>query len=192
MHRWRRWLVRTLVAMVIVSGFSSRAALGQTTQGVRHRIDAVVSAEPDAPILQHLRGERGSLSFTVRLSANSRESRFFGLLDFAFSDVLVPRVGGGLLKQTKIWEEEKCHQRRGLPKATVTQLAGSFGEREEKIEISAMRRHIGVLLSQDELTPGIKLDAVGQGGTPMFSFRAQSRKSRLNVDLLIHQIDCYL
>ncbi|WP_375161708.1 hypothetical protein [Bradyrhizobium sp. RDT46] len=180
------------MAMAIVFGISNRAALGQTTPGVRHRIDAVVSAEPDAPILEHLRGRKGSLSFTVRLSANSRESRFYGLLDYAFSGVLVPRVGVVLLKQTKIWEEEKCHQRRGLPKATVTQLAGSFGEGEEKIEISAMRRHIGVLLSQDELTPGIKLDAAGQDGTVIFSLRAQSRKSHFNVDLQIHQIDCYL
>ncbi|WP_439405857.1 hypothetical protein ACNJX9_31445 [Bradyrhizobium sp. DASA03076] len=160
--------------------------------GIRHRIDVVVSAEPDAPIFQHFRSAKGELTFTVRLSANSRESKFFGMLHPSFPDITVPDSSGKpLVQQTKLWEEEVCHQRRGLPKVTVTQLSGHFGEGEERIEISAINRHIGLLVPPDELTPGIKLDQGSDDLGVFYAFRAQTRNSRLNVDLKIYPIDCF-
>lgn len=159
--------------------------------GVRHRIDVVVSAEPDAPILRHLRGAKGELSLKVRLSANSKESRFFGMLRPSFEDIVVPEAADKpLAQQTKLWEEEVCHQRRGLPKVTVTQLTGHFGEGEGRVEISAINRHIGLLVPPDELTPGIKFDPGSDSLGVFYGFRAQTRSSRLNVDLKIYPIDC--
>lgn len=181
--------------MVVIASFTLLGkATGETPQrGVRHRIDAVVSAEPDAPILRHLRGATGALSFTVRLSANSRESRFYGMLHPSFSDIAVPDAAGKtLVEQAKIWEEATCHQRRGLPKVTVTQLAASFGEGKDKLEISAINRHIGLLVPPDELTPGIKLEPSSDDRGAFFAYRAQTRNSRLNVDLKIYPIDCFL
>ena len=161
--------------------------------GVRHRIDVVVSAEPDAPILQRLKGAKGELTFTVRLSANSRESKFFGMLHPSFPDITLPEGSGKpLVQQTKLWEEEVCHQRRGLPKVTVTQLSGHLGEGEERFEISAINRHIGLLVPPDELTPGIKLEQGSDDLGVFYAFRAQTRNSRLNVDLKIYPIDCFL
>ncbi|WP_245509685.1 hypothetical protein [Bradyrhizobium vignae] len=161
--------------------------------GVRHRIDVMVSAEPDAPVLSRLKGARGELSFTVRLSANSKESKFFGMLRPSFPDIVVPEgPGKPLVQQTKLWEEDVCHQRRGLPKVTVTQLGGHFAEGEGRTEISAINRHIGVLVPPDELTPGIKLDPGSDSFGLFYAFRAQSRNSRLNVDLKIYTIDCFL
>lgn len=161
--------------------------------GVRHRIDVMVSAEPDAPILSRLRGAKGELSFTIRLSANSKESKFFGMLRPSFPDIVVPDgAGKPLVQQTKLWDEEVCHQRRGLPKVTVTQLGGHFAEGERRIEISAVNRHIGVLVPPDELTPGIKLDPGSDSFGVFYAFRAQTRNSRLNVDLKIYPIDCFL
>ncbi len=168
-------------------------ALAQTMPGVRHRIEAVVSAEPDSPILEHLHRAKGILSFTVRLSANSRESRFFGMLHPTFSDIVVPgNASKPLVGQTKIWEESTCHQPRGLPKVTVTQLAASFGEGDNRIDVSAINRHIGLLVPPDELTPGIKLAPGKDNGGSFYAFRAQSRVSRLDVDLKIYPIDCLL
>ncbi|WP_156164488.1 hypothetical protein [Bradyrhizobium sp. LTSP885] len=181
-----------LIVAAVTSGLGIGTALGQNTLGVRHRIDMVVSAEPNSSIFQNLRGAKGTLSLTVRLSANSRESRFFGMLHPSFSDIVVPdRVGQPLVKQTKIWEEVTCHQRRGLPKVTVTQLAGRFGEGDDKIEISAINRHIGLLVPPDELTPGIKLEPGSDDGGSFLGIRAQTRDSRLNVDLKIYPIDCF-
>lgn len=169
-------------------------ALGAAAElGVRHRIDVMVSAEPDAPILSRLKGAKGELSFTVRLSANSKESKFFGMLRPSFPDIVVPDgAGKSLVQQTKLWEEEVCHQRRGLPKVTVTRLDGHFAQGEGRIEISAINRHIGLLVPPDELTPGIKLDQGNDGFGLFYAFRAQSRSSRLNVDLKIYPIDCFL
>ncbi|UPK25714.1 hypothetical protein [Bradyrhizobium sp. 195] len=161
--------------------------------GVRHRIDVMVSAEPDALILSRLKGAKGELSFTIRLSANSKESKFFGMLRPSFPDIVVPDgAGKPLVGQTKLWEEDVCHQRRGLPKVTVTQLGGHFAEGEGRIEISAINRHIGLLVPPDELTPGIKLDQGSDGFGLFYAFRAQTRNSRLNVDLKIYPIDCFL
>lgn len=169
-------------------------AIGATGElGVRHRIDVMVSTEPDAPIVSRLKGAKGELSFTIRLSANSKESKFFGMLRPSFPDIVVPDgAGKPLVQQTKLWEEEVCHQRRGLPKVTVTQLGGHFAEGEGRIEISAINRHIGVLVPPDELTPGIKLDPGSDSFGVFYAFRAQTRNSRLNVDLKIYPIDCFL
>jgi hypothetical protein len=185
------WCSLTLVISGPVLLEQAAGAAGEL--GVRHRIDVVVSAEPDAPIFQRLRGAKGELSFTVRLSANARESRFFGMLHSSFTDILVPDgAGQPLVPQAKLWEEEVCHQRRGLPKVTVTQLLGHFGEGERRVEISGINRHIGLLVPPDELTPGIKLDTGTDNLGSFYAFRAQTRSSHLNVDLKIYPIDCRL
>lgn len=190
--RFRRQAFWCGLALIVGgAGLLADACAGEL--GVRHRIDLVVSAEPDAPILQRLGGAKGELSFTVRLSANSNERRFFGMLHPSFSAIVVPHgADKALVQQTKLWEEEVCHQRRGLPKVTVTQLTGHFGEGEGRIEISGMNRHIGLLVPPDELTPGIKLDQGSDKLGLFYGFRAQTRNSRLNVDLKIYPIDCFL
>lgn len=192
-----RILGRGPALVLLAVGFPpAGTGLGAAAElGVRHRIDVMVSAEPDAPILSRLKGGKGELSLTVRLSANSKESKFFGMLRPSFPDIVVPDGSGKpLVQQTKLWEEEVCHQRRGLPKVTVTQLGGHFaeGEGEGRIDISAINRHIGVLVPPDELTPGIKLDPGSDSFGLFYAFRAQTRNSRLNVDLKIYQIDCFL
>lgn len=192
--RFRRQTFWQLLALAIAGLALLDEASGAAGElGVRHRIDVVVSAEPDAPIFRRLKGAKGELSFTVRLSANSKESRFFGMLRPSFPDVVVTDAADKpLAQQTKLWEEEVCHQRRGLPKVTVTQLSGYFGEGEGRIEISAINRHIGVLVPPDELTPGIKLDPGRDNLGLFYAFRAQTRNSRLNVDVKIYPIDCVL
>jgi hypothetical protein len=178
---------------VLLAGNRSSAQESDQRLGVRHRIDVTVSAEPGASLLEHLKGARGSLTFTMRLSANSRESRYFGMLKPEFSDIVIPdSASAPLVQQTKVWEEGICHQRRGLPKVTVTQLNASFGEDKRRIEVSAINRHIGLLVPSDELTPGIKLDSGRDEGGPFYAVRAQTRNSRLNVDLKIYSLDCAL
>jgi hypothetical protein len=162
------------------------------TVGVRHRIDVVISAEPNAPLVERLRGAKGRLSFTVRLSANSQEARFFGMLSPSFSDIVIPQnANTPLIAQTKIWEEESCHQRRGLPKVTVTEIKANFGDDDNGIEVSSINRHIGLRVPADELTPGIKLGQGSDEGGSFYAVRAQTRDSRLNVDLKIYPIDCF-
>jgi hypothetical protein len=162
------------------------------TEGVRHRIDAIVSIEAGSLLTQKSRDSKGELTFSVRLSANSRESLFFGMVSPKFSDILISSGGDPLVPQTKIWEEEKCHQRRGLPKATVTMVRGSFGTGQEKFEIVSTVRHIGLPIPSDELTPGMKIPAGIDAIGPFYGIRARTRESQLNIDLKIYSFDCDL
>ena len=187
-----RELWRVVAITLIILALAHGAPGAAQELGVRHRIDAIVSAEPDAPLLG-LKGRKGTLGFTVRLSANSRESRYFGMLKPVFPDIVLPdNSATPLVKQTKLWEEATCHQRRGLPKVTVTQLTAGFGEGPDRIDIAAVNRHIGLLVPPDELVPGIKLEPGSDDGGRYYAFRAQTRNSRLNVDLKIYPIDCFL
>jgi len=171
---------------------SGSVALHAQSLGVRHRIDATVAASPDSPLLESNRGGKGTLSFTMRLSANSLESRFFGMISPAFSDIVIREKGEDLVAQTKVWEEDKCHQRRGLPKVTVTSLQASFGDGKNRTEVESHERHIGLRVPPDELTPGIKLPAGTDKIGAFYAWRAQSRDTRLNVDLKIYSFDCFL
>ena len=180
-----------LLAMALWLPWSAFATEQEQTLGVRHRIDAIVSVEPNSPLLQTYGGAKGTLSFAVRLSANSKESRFFGMVTPAFSDILVPEKPAPLVAQTKIWEEDKCHQRRGLPKVTVTQVKASFGEDNHRIDIAAVVRHIGLPITYDELTPGIKLPPGADEIGSFYAVRAQTRDTRLNIDLRIYPFECF-
>jgi hypothetical protein len=160
--------------------------------GVRHRIDAVVGIEPGSSLIRPSRVLKGTLTLFVRLSANSRESRYFGVLSPTFSDIVVSDKKAGLVAQSKVWEEDTCHQRRGLPKVTVTQVTGSFGAGQEKLEVSSAVRRIGVNVPPDELTPGIKLPDGRDDVGVYYAFRAHTRDSRINVDLKIYAFDCVL
>lgn len=160
--------------------------------GVRHRIDAMVSIEPGSSLIRPLRELKGTLTFFLRLSANSRESRFFGVLSPTFSDIVVSDKISGLVPQTKVWEEDICHQRRGLPKVTVIQIQGSFGAEQEKMDVMSAVRRIGLHVPPDELTPGIKLPDGRDDVGLYYALRAHTRDSRINVDLKIYAFDCHL
>ena len=160
--------------------------------GVRHRVDAVISIEPGSFLIRPSRELKGTLTIFVRLSANSREVRYFGILSPIFSDIIVSDRTGGLVPQTKVWEEDVCHQRRGLPKVTVTQVKGSFGAERDKVDVMSVVRRIGLHVPPDELTPGIKLPEGRDDIGVYYALRAHTRDSRINVDLKIYAFDCIL
>ncbi len=127
--------------------------------GVRHRIDVVVSTEPNAPILEHLRGARGALSFTVRLSANSRESRFYGMLHPTFADIVVPdKAGEPLVRQTKIWEEEISPPTPRLAEGHGHPTRGKLRRGRRQNRDFRDQPPYRALVPPDELRPGSSLN----------------------------------
>ncbi|MDB5653462.1 MAG: hypothetical protein JWQ94_1075 [Tardiphaga sp.] len=160
--------------------------------GIRHRIDATVALEPGSYLIKPSRALKGTLTFFVRVSANSRESRYFGVLSPSFSDISISEKSPVLVPQTRIWEEDICHQRRGLPKLTVVQVRGAFEAGSDRVEVLSAVRKIGLHVPPDELTPGIKLpdgvDAIGR----YYALRAHTRDSLLNVDLKLYEFACVL
>ena len=177
-------------AVILLFVLSGPAGAQSAEPGIKHRIDATVGIEPGSSLIRPSRELKGALTFSLRISANSRESRYFGVLSPTFSDIVVSEKSTVLLPQTKIWEEDICHQRRGLPKVTVTRVEGTFGNDGDRLEVTAGVRKIGLRVPSDELTPGIKLpdgtDAIGR----YYGMRARTRDSRLNVDLKIYEFDC--
>jgi hypothetical protein len=176
--------------VILLSVFSVPAVSQSAEPGIRHRIDATVGIEPTSSLIRPSRELKGILTLFVRISANSRESRYFGVLSPRFSDIVVSEKSPVLLPQTTIWEEDICHQRRGLPKVTVTRVEATFGAAADSLNVTASVRKIGLHVPSDELTPGIKLpegtDAIGR----YYGIRARTRDSRIDVDLKIYEFDC--
>jgi hypothetical protein len=68
--------------------------------------------------------DKGGSSLTVklRISAHATESNYFGEISETFSN-LKPNEGAD---QKLFWQDDRCHQRRGLPKITVTAIDGAI------------------------------------------------------------------
>jgi hypothetical protein len=189
--RSARFVGLAIAVTAIATLVAAPRAIAETS-GVRHRIDAQISIDPASALIRPGREWRGTINPSIRVSANSRESRFYGIVAPVFADVRLSSQVSVLVPQTKVWEETSCHQRRGMPKVTVVELRGAFEDAAERLDILSIVRRIGRHVPLDELTPGIKL-ADGRDEIGVFyALRAQTRDSRINVDLKIYVFDCAL
>lgn len=182
-------LTRLFVFAFIV-GMLCQPCHGAAAEGVKHRIDLTASIDSGSTFVKKGVEMTGALTVSVRVSANSRESRYYGVLSPTFVDLVLPERPGIFVKQTKIWEEGVCHQRRGLPKVTVTDAGGSFGHGGTRVDIRATNRHIGLRIPSDELMPGMKLPAGQDDIGPFYAVRAVTKNSGLLIDLKIYTFDC--
>lgn len=189
---WRGLIIGMMVAFACAEeGVTAQPATSEML-GVKHRIDAQISVEAGSSLVGGSRELRGAIAPSIRISANSRETRYFGTVSPNYSDIQLSDKATILVPYSKIWEETACHQRRGMPKVTVTQIKGTFEDARGRLELLSVVRRIGLHVPPDELTPGIKLqdgrDAVGS----YHALRAHTRDSRINVDLKIYAFDCAL
>jgi hypothetical protein len=190
---------RSILAAVLGCGILMGTAAAQVgpadRSGVKHIITAAVSvasAQPSGQIgaqtgrqaEQRITG----LRVTVRISDHAQETQFFGevpvsLPDFAVSEGAPDR---------KVWEDAKCHQRRGLPKASVAAIEGTLEGGQSPLAISARPRHIGMRVPADEVRQALPLpegrDELGR----FFAFRTETMQSHVAVVLKIHMADCTL
>jgi len=184
---------KLVLAVSTVTSMIAGAAYAAPELGVRHRLDVAVSAQSGAPLLKESVGAKGSINLTIRLSANSQESRHFGILKPVFSDVMIPDAPGtALVRPETIWEERICHQRRGFPKATVVGLGARFEGGNKPVELAAGFRTIGRPVPSDEIMPAIRIVSDRDRVGPFFVFRSVSKASRLNIDLTLYTIDCFI
>jgi hypothetical protein len=169
----------------IFIGAAAAQSSGADRLGVRNFITATVSRVAGAG-----NGDAdqriSDLLTVVRISNHARETQFYG-------DVPVPVATLDPLEQApeqKIWEDGRCHQRRGLPKASVISVSGTY-ERDQS-HLEAVLRHIGLKLPADEIMPGQSLIA-GRDSAGRYS-SSQTRTSRSHVAILLkmYVIDCIL
>ena len=159
------------------------------TSGIRFRLTASIKADPASQYAkQHYDHGKASLAVRVRISAHATESQFFGEVTTNVSEFF-PIDGS---PEQVIWQEARCHQRRGLPKETVTSIDGSITNEQAKIRVHSRTRQVGLQLPLDEITPGTKLpNGTDQNGAFM-AYRSQSKLSHLFVDVKIYAFDCDL
>lgn len=129
--RFRVRLIVTVPAVLLwllrMPAPAATAQQDDTLVGVRYRVDASVSIEQSSPLLARIRqagavDAEGSVNVQLRISANSREIRYFGIV----SKDLPLRLPPANPIWYKVWEENVCHQRRGQPKLTVVRLSGRW------------------------------------------------------------------
>jgi hypothetical protein len=159
------------------------------TSGIRFRIAASVKADPASPyVTQHYDHAKASLAVRIRISAHARESQFFGEVSKLFSNF--PMNEGS--DEGLIWQDARCHQRRGLPKATVTAIDGSIAVENGQISVRGRPRQVGLPLPMDEITQGIRLPSGVHHTNALFVYRSRSKLSHLLVDVKIYAFNCVL
>lgn len=157
--------------------------------GIRFEIKASIKALPGSP---HLKQEddknRASLEVKLRISAHATESRFFGTKSVTFSDF---KLAEG--SEEKVFlQEGRCHQRRGLPKVTVTAIDGSIQTDKGRVDIAARPRQLGRVLPPDEISAGSRQPGGTDKNGPFVGYASQTSVSRLSVNVKIYTIDCPL
>jgi hypothetical protein len=157
--------------------------------GVRFQIAASVKANLAVPAAREIyRHGTASLSVTIRISSHATGSQFYGEVTRAFADVLIL---DGSAEQV-FWQDEACHQRRGLPKTTVIAVGGAVSTAKGRYDIQAVARQLGLLLPADEVTAGTKLPPGDDGKRRIIGFRSETKRSFLLIDVKIYESECDL
>jgi hypothetical protein len=188
--------ISVIVALAASNAVSARAmaeeivtATGIPAIGVRHEIWALLGLDADSPYGRTAAPTlRGDLRAIIRLSDHAPDADFFGTVVATFSDV-DPREAP---PEQKIWEDSRCHRERGWPKMTVLGIDGVMTQDEAKDLISAVPRHIGLHVPDDEiLVSRLSFDTHGKG-VGDFVIRAQTKQTRLHVDFRLSALPCTL
>jgi hypothetical protein len=160
-----------------------------STSGIKFRVTASITSDPASPYAKKsYQNGTASLAVKVRISSHARESRFYGEVIQRFSD-FYPNAGSD---EKMVWEESTCHQRRGLPKVTVTFIDGSIRDDKTQIAVAAQVRQRGMRLPLDEITPGMKIASGTDSVGPFSVYRAATKLSHLLVNVKVYAFDCQL
>jgi hypothetical protein len=169
------------------SGQVTAHAVDFDTNGIRFRLAASVKADPEYAAQSYDRAN-ATLATKVRISAHAIQSQFFGNVTAMMSDFSL--VSGS--PEQVIWQEARCHQRRGLPKETVVAIDGAIATEQQTMAVHARARQLGLMLPADEITQGIRLPEDSDRDGAMIAYRSQTKLSHLFVDVKMYGFDCKL
>lgn len=203
MRRWPRCSLPLLMSAVLLTGVlmvagPNCAAAQETTasipnastRGIRHVLYLTIKSDPDSRFLPQTSDEPLSATLTIktRISAHSRETKFYGDVTATASD-FDPFAGS---REQEVWQDAKCHHERGFPKISVINVDGTVTNGKKKLPIAARFRWLGLPLPGDEVMAGKRLytdtDAVG----PFVATRTETKQSRFFVDLKLYILPCDL
>jgi hypothetical protein len=188
----RAAVVLPVLLAVAPSAFAQSGASGARMPLVRHTLKAALGFAPDTPDDRRHDGDGPVLTLKVRISDHAPDSDFFGVIQTQFKGAAF----GAAPKA--IWADNGCHHDRGLPKITVIGISGKIPARKTDaqgpIDVSAVPRHIGKLVPEDEIVVQRIVPEAGQNlgssGSPGLSLEAQTKMSRLKADLQLIVTRC--
>lgn len=163
------------------------SAAGQ--RGTRFEIAASVKADPASQYVKQVYdGSRASLTVKIRISAHAAEADFFGEVSERFEGFALNEGA----PERRIWREDKCHQKRGLPKMTVTAIDGTITTQKGPMQVEARPRILGLRLPQDEISQETRLSSGAADPNLAMTYRLKTRLSHLLVDIRLFAFDCNL
>jgi hypothetical protein len=165
-------------------GAASVQPTGTDRSGVRHFITVTLSiaAAPNGPDQDQ---GVADLSAVVRILDHAAESQFFGEITVNLP-ALDPAENA---PEKKIWEDPRCHQRRGFPKASVIAVNGIYTRDRSRLE--ANLRHIGLKLPPDEIVPSLSRTE-GRDSAGRYSQLTPARRAAMSAVLKTYVIGCAL
>lgn len=179
-----------IVASSCAIAEEATGALGATPHGIEHVLYLAVKSDPTSPLLTQANGQAVNtrLTVTLRISAHSQETNFFGSVPATVSEFDL--VEGS--KDQVVWRDGKCHHERGFPKISVTSIDGLATSGQQRHPINARWRVIGLFLPRDEVMTSRR---IGNGTDKIGSFvetRTETKLSRLVVNLKLYILPCDL
>jgi hypothetical protein len=192
-----------LVGLIAVAGCAAFAAQSSRAQtgdagarpidyqksGIRFQIKASIKAMPGSPYIKRDDDKSlASLDVKLRISAHATESNYFGVNTETFPAF---RLAEGSVERL-LWQDAACHQRRGLPKVTVTAIDGSMQTENGRVDVAARPRQIGKLVPADEISAGRRLPSGADKNGPFIAFSSQTNTSHLMVHVKVYTFDCPL
>lgn len=187
-----------VVAVLAAADFHGLAASAQSSSansrkidykkdGIRFQIKASIPAVA-ASSARSRDGSLASLYVKLRISAHATRSNYFGETTKSFPDVRLSKGSGEIL----FWQDVSCHQRRGLPKISVTAIDGTINGENGRVDVKARPRYLGKLLPSDEISAGRRLPGGKDGDGKYIAFRSRTKTSHLGVDVKVTIADCNL
>jgi len=149
-----------------------------------------VKSDSASPLLTQASGGEvtAKLTVTLRISAHSQETNFFGSVPATVSDFDLAK---GSQAQV-VWRDGKCHHERGFPKISVTNIDGFVTNGQHKHPIGARWRVIGLFLPRDEVMTSKRTGASADEIGSYIATRTETKQSRLLVDLKLYILPCDL
>jgi hypothetical protein len=183
-------LAELLLALLfaILAGAAAHAGPADLS-GVRFQIAASVKANLASPQAKETYDHgTASLSVTIRISSHATGSQFYGEVTRTFTNISL--LAGS--PEQVFWQDQTCHQRRGLPKTTVIAVDGTISAARDQHDIHAAARRLGLHLPSDEVAAATKLPTGDDGKLRFIAFRSETKRSFLLVDVKIYESDCDL
>ncbi|HEX3282125.1 MAG TPA: hypothetical protein VHR36_12905 [Pyrinomonadaceae bacterium] len=197
----RRWILQRLKPVLAVAGVvisASNFASGEEAsgahaailRGIEHVLYLSVKSDSASPLLTQASGGEvtAKLTVTLRISAHSQETNFFGSVPAMVSDFDLAKGS----QDQVVWRDGKCHHERGFPKITVTNIDGFVISAQQKHAIGARWRVIGLFLPRDEVMTSRRIGASADKIGSYIATRTETKQSRLLVDLRLYILPCDL